>query len=136
MDRAFLEELGLDVREDGGVVEAELELTSGQAVNPLTRKFVTKAQFTVLGDRLITIDPWEFIIGTDRLGNFRVLRAANDGVDMTTTSAHSFELSEFRERSGLEHYLVAMFGDTRPSSIQDRAPVDRSKVITEPRAEV
>ena len=180
MNRTFLEDLGLSVKDAEGVIEAELELTSGQAVNPLTRQFIAKAQFTVLGDRLITIYPaelvgmppinlshvskgaalediivkslneamlhvqrrseqltalglsprvdptslqlsaelevdlWRFSIGTDRLGNFRVTRASNDGVEMTTSSAHGFELSEFRERGALENYLVAMFGETRP----------------------
>ena len=50
-------------------------------------------------------DGFEFTIGTDRLGNFRVTRAINDGVEMTTSSAHAFELSEFRVRSALETFL-------------------------------
>src|SRR4051812_15575292 len=198
MDRRFLEDLGLTVREADGVVEAELELASGQAMNPITRRFLTRAQFTVLGDRLITIDPpelvgmppinlahvtrasalediickslndainhltrrsseltslgfspkvdpaslqltveirtggWEFIIGTDRLGNFRVQRAAHQGAEMTATSAHSFELSEFRERGSLESYLVAMFDG---ASRSQRAPAKRSEVATEPQAD-
>lgn len=180
MNRSFLEDLGLSVKDAEGVIEAELELTSGQCMNPLTRQFIAKAQFTVVGDRLITIypaelvgmppinlshvskaaaledilvkslneailhvqrrseqltalglsprvdpsslqlgaelkvDAWEFSIGTDRLGNFRVTRALNEGVEMTTTSAHGFELSEFREKGALEAYLVAMFGESRP----------------------
>lgn len=180
MNRAILEDLGLSVRDADGVIEAELELNSGQAINPLTRQFISKAHFTVVGDRLITIFPaelvgmppinlsqvskaaaledilikglndaimhvqrrseqltalglsprvdptslqlsaelrvdrWQFSIGTDRQGNFRVTRAVNDNVEMTTSSAHAFELSEFRERGALENYLVAMFGDLRP----------------------
>ncbi len=180
MDRHVLEQLGLSVKDAEGVIEAELELTSGQCMNPLTRQFISKAHFTVVGDRLITIYPaelvgmppitlshvsraaaledilvkslneaimhvqrrseqltalgfaprvdpnslqlsaevrnggFEFTIGTDRLGNFRVSRAVVDGVEMTTTSAHGFELSEFREKGALESYLAAMFGDGRP----------------------
>ncbi len=37
MDRAFLEQLGLEVSGSDGIVEAELALTSGQTFNPLTR---------------------------------------------------------------------------------------------------
>lgn len=191
MDQTLLEGLGLSVKDAEGVIEAELELTSGQAVNPLTRQFISKAQFTVVGDRLITIypaelvgmppinlshvsrgaalediivkslndamlhvqrrseqltalgisprvdpgslqlsatihePPWEFTIGTDRLGNFRVTRALHEGVEMTTSSAHGFELSEFREKGALESYLVAMFGDVR-------APPPPPKPITRP----
>ena len=202
MDRALLEDLGLSVKEAEGVIEAELELTSGQAVNPLTRQFIAKAHFTVVGDRLITIYPaelvgmppinlshvskgaalediivkslndsmlhvqrrseqlaalgvsarvdasslqlsaevrvdhWHFTIGTDRLGNFRVTRATNDGVEMTTTAAHGFELSEFREKGALEAYLVAMFGESRPPIITPRPrPASSSRgseVPTEP----
>ena len=61
MDRAFLEDLGLKVRDADGVIEAELELNSGQAMNPLTRQFLNRAQFTVVGDRLIAIDPPELV---------------------------------------------------------------------------
>lgn len=201
MDRAFLEELGLSVKEADGVIEAELELSSGQAMNPLSRQFLTRAQFTVLGDRLITIyppelvgmppinlahisraaaledmlckslneaimhvqrrseqltalglsprvdqsslqlsvelrvDKWEFSIGTDRLGNFRVTRAINDGNEVTATSAHGFELSEFREKSALENYLVAMFGEALPpgaSKSYRREGKRDSEVDTEP----
>lgn len=63
MDRAFLEGLGLSVRDADGVLEAELELLSGQAVNPLTRTVIERVTFTVLGDRLIAIDPAE-LVGT------------------------------------------------------------------------
>jgi hypothetical protein len=196
MDRAFLEELGLQVRDADGVIEAELELTSGQAVNPLTRKFLPKAQFTLVGDRLITIGPaelvgmppinlahvaraaaledilvkglneaimhvqrrseqlstmglspkvdpgslqltaelkvdgWHFTVGTDRQGNFRVTRVLHDGAEMTATAAHTFELSEFREKGALESYLLAMFGEQKAPA----AGSPRSEVVTEPSA--
>lgn len=201
MNRSFLEDLGLTVKEAEGVIEAELELTSGQAMNPLTRQFIAKAQFTVVGDRLITIYPaelvgmppinlshvskgaaledilvkslneamlhvqrrseqlsaigisshveaaslqlsaelkvdgWSFTIGTDRLGNFRVTRAVNRDVELTTTSAHGFELSEFRERGALESYLIAMFGETSPTMATPRPKSTRdSELDTEPQA--
>jgi hypothetical protein len=63
MDRTFLEGLGLNVREADGVLEAELEMRSGEAMNPLTRTVIETVTFTVLGDRLIAIDPAE-LVGT------------------------------------------------------------------------
>jgi hypothetical protein len=63
MDRSFLEGLGLSVREADGVLEAELEMRSGEAMNPLTRTVIERVTFTVLGDRLIAIDPAE-LVGT------------------------------------------------------------------------
>ena len=61
MDRAFLEQLGLDVTEADGVVEANLTLQSGQTLNPLTRKIIDSVNFTVMGDRLLFVGPPEFV---------------------------------------------------------------------------
>ena len=61
MDRAFLEQLGLDVTEADGVVEAELLLQGGQALNPLTRKVIDRVSFTIMGDRLLYVGPPEFV---------------------------------------------------------------------------
>lgn len=63
MNREALEKLGLSVRDADGVLEAELDMQSGQAVNPLTRTVIERVTFTVLGDRLIAIDPSE-LVGT------------------------------------------------------------------------
>lgn len=61
MNPASLEALGLSVKDSGGTLEAELELITGQAVNPLTRQFISAAQFMVVGDRLIAIGPAELV---------------------------------------------------------------------------
>jgi hypothetical protein len=61
MNPASLEALGLSVKDLGGTLEAELELITGQAVNPLTRQFISSAQFMVVGDRLIAIGPAELV---------------------------------------------------------------------------
>jgi hypothetical protein len=61
MDRAFLEQLGLEVTEAQGVVEAVLQLNSGQAINPLSRVAIDHVTFTVLGDRLLYVGPPEFV---------------------------------------------------------------------------
>lgn len=43
------------------MVEAELELKSGQTINPLTRHSITQISFTVVGDRLLYLGPPEFV---------------------------------------------------------------------------
>ena len=192
MDVAFLEQLGLTVRQADGVVEAELSIASSQAVNPLTRQFITSARFQLVGDRLIPIDPPELVgcapinlahttdatnledtvvkqlvehctalsrrsselssmgftphvdpltlqltaelfvgemsitIGTDRVGNFRVLRAARLGGDLTVPGNQTFELAEFREKSALEAYLGALFGDSEGTSPNIATAVDQA----------
>lgn len=63
MDSAFLEQLGLTVRHEGGVVEADLELLGGQAINPLTRRPINRVSFTVMGDRLLYVNPPELLGG-------------------------------------------------------------------------
>ncbi len=56
-------------------------------------------------------DDFTFLLATDRMGNFRVSQAMRGKIELTTSSARAFELSEFRERRALEAYLVAMFAD-------------------------
>ncbi|HEY0092688.1 MAG TPA: hypothetical protein VGB96_00120 [Archangium sp.] len=52
----------------------------------------------------------------DRQGNFQVWGAVRDGQTLPLSQAHTFELSEFRDRSALVGYLAALFGE------QGRAP--------------
>ncbi len=47
----------------------------------------------------------------DRQGNFRVARATREGQSLPVPPAHTFELSEFRERGALVGYLAALFGE-------------------------
>ncbi|MFT3708462.1 MAG: hypothetical protein QM817_12490 [Archangium sp.] len=177
MDRAFLEQLGLDVTDDAGVIEAELELHTGQALNPLTRRTIDRISFTVMGDRLLYVGPPEFVgaqpinlaflspgarledlvvatlnehlfqlerrsneltalgisphvdptslqltaelerapmkftIGASRTGQFRLIRAVNDGAELTNATQNVFELSEFFEKRALEEFLFAFYSD-------------------------
>ncbi|MDP3503074.1 MAG: hypothetical protein Q8S33_22270 [Myxococcales bacterium] len=181
MDRAFLEGLGLKITETDGVVEAELELNSGLALNPLTRHVISTVDFTVMGDRLLYVGPPEFVgaqpinlafltdtsrledlviqtlndhlyqlerrtnelsalgigakvdpsslqlsvelergpfrftLGASRIGQFRVMRCLNEGLELTIGAPAVFELSEFRDRAALEDFLYAMFGDVAGS---------------------
>lgn len=59
----------------------------------------------------LQVDDFTFLLSTDRMGNVRVSQASRGGVELTTSTARAFELSEFRERRALESYLVAMFAD-------------------------
>jgi hypothetical protein len=208
VNQTLLEDLGFNVRQSDDSFEADLELSSGQLINPLTRQFLTKATFTVLGDRLLVIDPPElvgcppillarvekasdieqalsdslnehifqisrrsgeltalgispkvapetlqlsaevragrftFVIASDRLGNFRVARALRDGEELTTSSVQAFELSEFRDRTALEGYLAALFGDLLESmpeaeiDEQPSQPVGQIDERTQPDARV
>jgi hypothetical protein len=177
MDRAFLQQLGLEVSEVDGVVEAELELQGGEAINPLTRKVIDRVNFTVMGDRLLYVGPPEFVgaqpinvaflspntrledlvlqtlndhlfqlqrrtqeltalgvspkvdpgtlqltaeleraplkfmIGASRTGQFRIIRALNAGVELTTAGQQVFEMSEFFDRRALEDFLFALYSD-------------------------
>lgn len=61
MDPDRLRDLGLSVRETELGTEADLELTTNSLMNPLTRNFIQKVTFTVLGDRLVAIDPAELV---------------------------------------------------------------------------
>ncbi len=60
MERERLEALGLTVRAGADGDEAELELSS-QLMNPITRGFFDKVQFTSVGDRLVVIGPPELV---------------------------------------------------------------------------
>lgn len=61
MDPDRLRDLGLSVRETELGTEADLELTTNSLMNPLTRNFIQKVTFTVVGDRLVAIDPAELV---------------------------------------------------------------------------
>jgi hypothetical protein len=177
VNRAALERLGLTVTERDGLVEAELELTSGQAMNPLTRQQLPAIRFAVMGDQLLYCSPpelvgsrpvnvahlspttrledvvvdslithltvverrstelsalgvqprvepttlelsatldyqgYQFVIGSNRSGAFRVLRASRDGQDVATPPDAIFELGEFRDRRALEELLFALVDD-------------------------
>lgn len=60
MDPKRLEQLGMTVRDSDVGPEAELELQS-QLANPLARTFIDKVVFAVVGERLVAIEPPEFI---------------------------------------------------------------------------
>lgn len=175
MDESRLRAIGLSARTTEAGVEAELELASA-LVNPLTRSFLTRVAFSVVGDRLVAVEPpellgiapidvskleragdiekqvhtafhdhifqiqkrsaelqtlglaarvdpkklsltsevmtpngWQFLLASDKRGNFRVAAARRDGREQSVVPGPSFELSEFRDRASLVAYLSALF---------------------------
>jgi len=120
MDRAFLEQLGLEVKESAGVVEADLALTSGQAINPLTRAPIHRVSFTVLGDRLLYVGPPEFV-GAQPI-NLAVITPASRLEDLVleTLSEHLFQL----ERRSKELSALGLSPKVDPLTLQLTAEVE------------
>ncbi len=122
MDRAFLEQLGLDVTEDDGVVEAELQLTSGGALNPLTRKVIERVTFTVMGDRLLYVSPPEFV-GAQPI-NFAFLTQSSrlEDVVVQTLNDHLFQL----ERRTNELTRLGVSPKVDPVTLQLSAELEKA----------
>lgn len=75
--------------------------------------------------------PLSFTLKADRLGNFRVAEARKDGEALSGAYAHTFELSEFRERVALAGYLSALFGEVARAqpSTAGAGPVRFSELV-------
>ncbi len=67
----------------------------------------------------------------DRQGHFQVSGAERDGQPLPLPPAHTFELSEFRERSALVGYLAALFGEQgrAPAQVAGEGLIGFSEVI-------
>ena len=121
MDRAFLEQLGLDVTEDDGVVEAELELRSGQAFNPLTRTIIERVSFTVMGDRLLYVGPPEFVGAQPINVAFLSPQTRLEDLVVQTLNDHLFQL----ERRSNELGALGVSAKVDPASLQLTAELER-----------
>jgi hypothetical protein len=121
MDRAFLEQLGLDVTEDDGVVEAELELRSGQAFNPLTRTIIERVSFTVMGDRLLYVGPPEFVGAQPINVAFLSPQTRLEDLVVQTLNDHLFQL----ERRSNELGELGVSAKVDPASLQLTAELER-----------
>jgi hypothetical protein len=122
MDRAFLENLGLDVSEADGVVEAELILQGGQALNPLTRRVIDRVSFTIMGDRLLYVGPPEFV-GAQPI-NLAYLSPSSRLEDMIvqTLNDHLFQL----ERRSNELTALGISPRVDPGTLQLTADLERA----------
>lgn len=122
MDRAFLEQLGLDVTEADGVVEAELSLQGGQALNPLTRKVIDRVSFTIMGDRLLYVGPPEFV-GAQPI-NLAYLSPSSRLEDLVTQTLndHLFQL----ERRSNELTALGISPRVDPGTLQLTAELEKA----------
>lgn len=120
MDRAFLEQLGLTVTEADGVVEAELQLSDGQAFNPLTRQSIERVSFTVMGDRLLYVGPPEFV-GAQPI-NLAFITGATRLEDLVvkTLNEHLFQL----ERRSSELTAMGLHPRVDPATLQLTAELE------------
>lgn len=121
MDRAFLEQLGLEVKEADGVVEANLPLLGWQAINPLTRKTIDSCAFTVMGDRLLFVGPPEFV-GAAPIN----LAFLSPGANLEDLVVQIFNDQLFQlERRSNELTSMGMTPRVDPSTLQLTADVER-----------
>jgi hypothetical protein len=120
MDRAFLEGLGLKVTE-ADEIEAELELISGVALNPLTRHVITTVDFTVMGDRLLYVGPPE-LVGAQPI-NLAFLNHTSrlEDVVIQTLNDHLYQL----ERRTNELSALGIGAKVDQSSLQLSAELER-----------
>jgi hypothetical protein len=121
MDRAFLEGLGLTVSDSDGVVEAELDLSHGLAINPLTRASINAVSFTVMGDRLLYVGPPEFV-GAQPI-NLAFLSGGSRLEDLVlqTLSDHLFQL----ERRSNELSALGIGSKVDAATLQLSAQLER-----------
>ena len=121
MDRAFLEGLGLKVTETDGVVEAELELNSGLALNPLTRHVISTVDFTVMGDRLLYVGPPEFVGAQPINLAFLTDTSKLEDLVIQTLNDHLYQL----ERRTNELSALGIGAKVDPASLQLSAELER-----------
>lgn len=124
MDRAFLEQLGLKVKEADGVVEAQLPLSGGQALNPLTRTPIDHVSFTVMGDRLLYVGPPEFV-GAQPI-NLAFITGATRLEDLVvkTLNDHLFQL----ERRSSELTAMGLNPKVNPATLQLTAELEADRL--------
>ncbi|MBM4781517.1 MAG: hypothetical protein GQE15_27895 [Archangiaceae bacterium] len=121
MDRAFLEGLGLKVADTDGVVEAELELASGLALNPLTRQVISSVSFTVMGDRLLYVGPPEFVGAQPINLAFLTGTSRLEDLVMQTLNDHLYQL----ERRSNELSALGISAKVDPATLQLGAELER-----------
>ncbi len=121
MDRAFLEQLGLEVSGAEGIVEAELELISGRALNPLSRREIDRISFTVMGDRLLYVGPPEFV-GAQPI-NLAFLQPGTrlEDIVVDTLNEHLFQL----ERRSSELSALGIAPKVDPQTLQLTAELEK-----------
>ncbi|MBI3182317.1 MAG: hypothetical protein HYZ28_09255 [Myxococcales bacterium] len=120
MSQTRLEELGFTVRDADGSLEAVLPLSTGELVNPLTRKVLTEVTFVLLGERLIVIEPPE-LVGCPPLGLSRVERAYD--VEQHIAESHNENIFHISRRSS-ELASLNLTPNVDPKTLQLTAEID------------
>lgn len=122
MDRAFLEQLGFDVSDAGGEIEASLLLGSWQAVNPLTRQPIGRVYFSVMDERLSYVGPPEFV-GAQPI-NLAFLTPASrlEDLILQTFNDHLFQL----ERRSNELTALGLSPRVDPQTLQLTSEIERT----------
>lgn len=123
MDRAFLEALGLKVSDTDGVIEAELELSSELALNPLTRQVISSVHFTVMGDRLLYVGPPEFVGAQPINIAFLTPSTRLEDLAVQTLNDHLYQL----ERRSNELSALGVSPRVDPVTLQLSAELERGK---------
>jgi len=123
MDRAFLEGLGLRVSDTNGVVEAELELSHGSALNPLTRQVISNVNFTVMGDRLLYVGPPEFVGAQPINLAFLTPSSRLEDLAVQTLNDHLYQL----ERRSNELSALGVNPKVDPQTLQLSAELERGR---------
>jgi hypothetical protein len=122
MDGTLLEELGLDIREERGVIEATLELSSGRAINPMTRKPIDRVTFTVVGSRLLYVGPEEFV-GAQPINLAHLPTGVRlEELVLDTLNEHLYQL----ERRSAELSSIGLSPKVDPHTLQLSATVTRA----------
>jgi hypothetical protein len=121
MDSVFLESLGLKVTEVDGVIEAMLELTSGLAMNPLTRQVIGSVSFTVMGDRLLYVGPPEFVGAQPIRIPLLSTQTRLEDIVVETLNEHLYQL----ERRSSELSALGINPKVDPSTLQLGALLER-----------
>lgn len=127
----------ISAMESAGDVEEEVAQGFHEHLLALERR---SAELQVLG-----LNPWvdpetlglsvevaeqgmTFTLEADRQGVFRVVKALRAGELLPVSGAHTFELTEFRERSSLVGYLAALFGEQEPVA-RAHAPESHDRML-------
>jgi hypothetical protein len=119
MNPARLQELGLVLQDRGAGPEAELTLEDAPLLNPLTRRYIEKVQFTLLGERLLAIDPPE-LVGLPPIN----LLAVQDRrqLEQHITNAYDTHINLLQRRSS-ELQAMGVPAQVDPESLQLTATV-------------
>jgi hypothetical protein len=122
MNRAFLERLGLAVREVDGEIWADL--SGVQAFNPLTRQPIEAVTYRLLADRLEYVAPPELVGAQPIHLGFLTAATRLDELAAQTLSEHLFQL----ERRSSELSAMGLSPQVDPQTLELTAELDAAPI--------